>query len=456
VSARAEKITQAYRYALRIPPQQEQALLSFTGAARFAFNWGLALVGRRLEARRRGEEVFLPWSYHSLYTEWRTVRDEVAPWRREVPYTAFLTGLESLGSALQSFSRARKAGRRAGFPRFRSKGRSAERIFFMHADCRPLDARRIYVPKLGPVCSRERLTKLQRLLARDPKSRIIRSTLIRQSPGRWTVSFTVERSPKQRRPRRPQAVVGVDLGLRRLATLSTGSLHVNPRPLSTVLRRLARLQRQLDRQRRANSPAGYGSNGRVRPGSRQWNPSKRMLQTEERIRRLHRRVSDLRRESAHQLTTSLTREFGVIGVESLNVAGMVRDRTISRSVSDAGLGEILRQLTYKSSWSGGTLIAADRFYPSSKRCSRCGEVKAKLARGETIFTCEACGLSLDRDENAALNLARIALEATQAEGRSTYLAPTGGERQKRAPRAGKTPLRRSRAQPAEARRLTRR
>jgi len=154
-----------------------------------------------------------------------------------------------------------------------------------------------------------------------------------------------------------------------------------------------------------------------------------MLRTEAQIRGLHRRVANLRRESAHLLTTALTREFGVIGVESLNVAGILRDRAVSRSLSDAALGEILRQLTYRASWSDATVVAADRFYPSSKRCSRCGEVKAKLPRGETLFTCECCGLSLDRDENAALNLGGIALVATRAEGRSTYLAPTGGERQ---------------------------
>jgi putative transposase len=450
VSARTQTITQAYRYALRVTPAQEQQLLCFTSAARFAFNWGLALVKERLDARQRGEDVFVPWSYHSLYTEWQNVRDEVAPWRGEVPYSAFLTGLEGLGRALQGFSRARKGGRRAGFPRFRAKGRTRERIFFMHRDCRPLDGRRIKVPKLGAVRSAERLKEVNRLLQRDAQARIIRSTLVRQAPGRWSVSFTVERSPKQRQARHPEAVVGIDLGLRRLATLSTGAHHSNPRPLRASVRRLRRLQHRLDRQRRANNPVNFLPNGRVRRGPKNWQRSKRMLRTEEGIRRLHRRVANLRRESTHRLSTALTREFGVIGVESLNVAGMLRDRRLSRSLSDAGLAELVRQLTYKASWAGGTLVAADRFYPSSKRCSRCGEVKAKLPRGDTIFTCKSCGLSLDRDENAARNLAQIALTATQAEGRSTYLAPTGGERQNarrgqvrpRSDGAGHSPLKR--------------
>jgi putative transposase len=416
--AQSDPIMQAYRYVVRVTPEQEERLLSFTGSARFAFNWGLALVKGRLDARERGEEPQIPWSYYSLYTEWRKVRDEVAPWRQEVPCTAFLTGLEGVGRALQGFSRARKAGRRAGFPHFRAKGRVRERIFFMRDDCRPIDSRHVRVPKLGLLYSRERLTKLNRILVRDPNARIVRATLTRKSEGKWFVSFTVERSPKARRPRRPECVVGVDLGLRQLATLSTGEQVRNPRPLATVLRRLSRMERQLDRQRRAANPGNYLSDGRVKPGRKSWARSQRMARTEDRIRRLHERASNLRKESAHQLTSALTREFGMIGVESLNVAGMLGDRRISRSLSDASLGRILSQLSYKASWSGVTLVPADRFYPSSKTCSG----------GEVVFACDECGLVMDRDLNAARNLAILAFKQMQSEGRSPYLAPAGGER----------------------------
>jgi putative transposase len=461
VSSKGEPITQAYRYALRVAPEQEARLLSFTGAGRFAFNWGLALVKERIDARKRGEDVPLPWSYHRLYTEWRNARDRVAPWRAEVPYTAFLTGLEGLGRALQGFSHSRKQGRRAGFPRFRARGRARERIFFMHAECRPADTRHVRVPKLGLVRSAERLTKLNRLLGSDPNARIVRATLSQARSGTWFVSFAVERSPKHRRPRRPDAVVGMDLGLRRLAVLSTGEHFENPRPVAGALHRLRRLQRSLDRQRRAANPGNYDERGMVKPGPRKWRRSKRMLRTQVRVARLHERISNLRMENAHQLTTYLTRGFGVIGVESLNVAGMLRDRHIARSVSDAGLGMILRQLRYKASWSDVTLVSADRFYPSSKTCSRCGEAKAKLPRSTTVSACEKCGLEMDRDHNAALNLAKLALEITQAEGRSTCLAHTGRERlnarggQVRPvpSRDGRSPAKREGSPPGESSRL---
>jgi putative transposase len=291
VSAQTKPITQAYRYALRVTPAQDERLLSYTGASRFAFNWGLALVKERLDRRHRGEEVHVPWSYHSLYTEWRKLRDEVAPWRRDVPYTAFLTGLEGLGRALQGFSRARKAGRRAGFPRFRARGKTPERILFMHADCRPVDARHVKVPRLGLVRSRERLTKLNRLLERDPKARIVRATLTRQRERRWSVSFTVERSPKLRRPHDANAAAAADLGLRNLAVLSTGEKFENPRALQRAQGRLRRLQRQLDRQRRANNPCNYDERGQVKRGRWEWRRSRRMARTQARIGRLHERVA---------------------------------------------------------------------------------------------------------------------------------------------------------------------
>ena len=157
-----------------------------------------------------------------------------------------------------------------------------------------------------------------------------------------------------------------------------------------------------------------------------------MRRTEERRRRLHGRVANLRSEQAHQLTTRLTREFALIGVETLNVRGMQANRRLARHIADVGWNSILSQLAYKTSWSlGSTLVAADHFYPSSKTCSACGAVKAKLPLSERVYTCEepACGLVLDRDLNAALNLARVAERHAQAEGLQCHVAAAGAETQ---------------------------
>jgi putative transposase len=424
-------VRQAYRYALDPTVEQEVLLASFTGASRFWFNQGLALVKARLDARERGEDVRVPWSYKALCSAFKgdKVKDELAPWRSQVPVGSYQAGLEALGWALRSFSKGRWEGRRVGFPRFRAKGRSPEAVIFQVPRIR--SARRVeFDRRLGPIRTKEPMSKLIRLLDRDERARVMRATVSR-SGSKWHVSFTVERSAKQRRARRPNATVGVDVGLTRLATLSTGQKFANARPLQDALRRLRRLQQQLDRQRRANNPRNYLSDGRVKPRASIWTKSRRMLGSEARLRRLHERVANLRREQAHQLTTYLAREFGVIGVETLNVRGMQANGRLARHIADVGWGTVLAQLKYKTSWSDGSvLVAADRFFPSSKSCSGCGTVRAKLALSERVFTCHACGLVIDRDLNAARNLACIARQHAQAEGNEKcYVARTGRETQ---------------------------
>jgi putative transposase len=421
-------IEQAYRFALAPTPEQERFLEACAGASRFFYNWGLALVETRLRLRRAyGPSVVVPWSYKELCSEFAKVKDEVAPWRSEVVVGSQQAGLEALGAGLQRFLDGRKAGRRVGFPRYRRKGRCRESVIFQRP--RIVDGRRVeFDRRLGPIRSRERFTKLQRLLERDEHARIKRATVQKQGSG-WYVSFVVIRSPKQRRARQPATVVGVDVGVRHLATLSTGERVENLRPLEASLRKLRRLQRQLDRQRRANNPGNYDERGRARQGRREWVRSKRMLRTEERVQRLHERVSHVRREQAHRLTTALTREYGLVAVESLNIAGMQQNSRLARHISDAGWGIVLAQLKYKTDWAGSELVSADRFYPSSKTCSDCGTVKAKLSLSERVFHCEACGLALDRDENAARNLAGLALAIARAQGGSSapLVAATGAE-----------------------------
>jgi putative transposase len=273
---------------------------------------------------------------------------------------------------------------------------------------------------LGPLRTKESLRKLTRLLDHDEDARILRST-VRRSGSHWTISFTVLRAAAlkaaPRPPHRSYAVVGVDVGVNRLATLSTGETFPNARPLGRSLKKL---------RRGPNDPANFDRHGRAKSG-RTWAKSTRMHGTDARVRRLHERVANLRREQAHQLTTALARECGVIGVETLAVNNMLRNRRLARHIADVGWGTILNQLAYKTVWAGSTLVAAGRFYPSSKTCSACGTVKAKLSLSERVFACEACGHEQDRDLNAALNLARLAQLSAQAEGLQCHVAAAGAE-----------------------------
>jgi transposase len=260
-----------------------------------------------------------------LCSEFAALKDEVCPWRSEVVVGSMQAGLEQLGRALQNHSKGKIAGRRFGFPRFRAKGRCHESVIFQRP--RLVDSRHVMLDRrLGPLRTKESMRKLLRLLARDERARVLRSTVQRTNGG-WVISFTVERSPKARRARRPDAVVGV---------------------------------------------------------------------------------------------------------ETLAVKNMMANRRLARHVSDVGWGAILAQLAYKTSWSDGSLlVAADRFYPSSKTCSACGAVRAKLSLAERVFSCDepACGHVQDRDLNAALNLAHMAHRHAQAEGLQCYVAATEAETQ---------------------------
>jgi transposase len=362
--------------------------------------------------------VDLPWSYKGLCSVLNAAwRAEQAPWQSEVPCGTYMAGFEALGAALRNFTAGKGSSRRVGFPKFKRKGACQESVFFQHP--RLLDARRVeFTRELGPVRVKERMGKLLRLLERDEHARITRATISRHGHN-YYVSFSVTRSRMLRRSKRPEAAVGVDVGLARQATLSTGQMFANLRPLQTNLKRLRRLQRHLDRQRRANNPGNYLPDGRARPGARDWVKSKRMLETERLISRLYERIADQRRHAAHHLTTFLTRRYGVIGAEALNVKGMLANKRLARHISDVGWGLILSQLKYKTGWSEGSiLVLADRFYPSWKTCSACGSVKAKLDLSERVFTCDSCGHVQDRDVNVASNLAKIALVKARTQGRT--------------------------------------
>lgn len=425
-------IEQAYRFALAPTAAQAELLGAWAGASRFWFNQALAEVKARLDRRVAGEGVSLPWSYKALCSEFdREWRAERAPWQRaEGVCGSYMAGFEGLGLALKNFSEGKRQGRKVGFPRFRKKGRCAERVLFQKA--RPIDARHVHIDdRLGAVRSKERLSKLLARLESDPHARILRATVKREH-GKWYISFTVRRSPKRRQARRPLAVVGGDVGIARTMTLSTGEYYANPRPLHGALRRLRRVQRSLDRQRRDANPENYNPDRTVKPGPKEWRKSNRMMANERRLVRLHERVGSLRREHAHLLTTALAREYGVIGVENIATKNLMRNRRLARQIADVGWGTILQQLKYKAAWADSLVIAADRYYPSSNTCSSCGAVKAKLSLSERVFECGECDWVCDRDLNAALNLAQMALKHAETEGlEGVVVARADGRRKTR-------------------------
>jgi putative transposase len=402
------KTIQAYRFALDLTPAQERAVLAHAGAARVAHNWALARVKAVMDQRSAERTYEIPddqiteslsWSLPALRKAWNAAKNEVAPWWTEYSKEAFNTGLDALARGLKNWSDSRtgkRAGRPIGFPRFKSRRRTIPSVRFTTGAIR-VEPDRVHVvlPRLGRLKLHESARKLARRL--DNGTARIMSATVRHDGGRWHVAYTVEVERADRLPARPGATVGVDVGIKHLAVLSTGDLIPNPRHLSDAQCRLRGLGRALSRKTGPDRRTGR-------------RPSNRWQRASARLGRAHARVANLRRDGLHKLTTRLTREHAAIVVEDLNVAGMLANRRLARHIADAGFAELRRQLNYKTIWTGGRLIVANRWYPSSKTCSGCGAVKTKLALSEREYECEGCGLVLDRDLNAARNLAAIAAE----------------------------------------------
>jgi putative transposase len=281
------------------------------------------------------------------------------------------------------------------------------------------DRRHVTLPRLGTIRTHESTRKLHRRLEAGT-ARVLSAT-VRREAGRWHVSFTCQVERAEGAPARPDAVIGVDLGITHLAVFSDDRPPAeNPRRLNAALVKLRRASRAVSRRQGPDRRTGR-------------EPSNRWLRANATRNQVHYRVTTQRRDAIHKLTTALAAEYGTVVLEDLNVAGMVRNRRLARTISDAGFAEIRRQLTYKTGWNGGLLHVADRWYPSSKTCSRCWAVKPKLPLRIRVYLCEHCGLTIDRDKNAALNLAALVKHHVAGSGTETqngrgadHKTPPGG------------------------------
>jgi putative transposase len=413
-------VHQAYRFALDPTAGQQRRLASAVGGARFAYNWGLELVKRRLDERAGGHDVQVPWTLPALRREWNRAKHQAAPWWADNSKEAYSSGLDGLARALKNWSdsrNGRRKGRSVGFPRFKRRGRR-DACRFTTGAIRVLgDRKHVQLPRIGILKTHESTRKLARHLERGT-GRILSATITRTA-GRWYVVFTCELIRQLPISNGRMSTVGVDVGIRHLAVLSTGEQIPNPRPLERLQRKRRRLQRQWNRQDRQRL-----ASGRTHPGRRQ-------QQTRRRIAVVEARAACIRRDGLHKLTSRLVAEHGTVVVEQLNVAGMLRNRHLARAISDAGFAQLRRLLAYKTIWSGTRLVQADPFFASSKTCSACGAARATLRLDERTFRCpnDGCGLELDRDLNAARNLAHLVvdLEATEPQNNISAVAGSGPE-----------------------------
>lgn len=320
---------------IRLDPNNVQAtyLARAAGTARFAYNWALVEWKRQYEASKVDPAVDNP-NEAALRRQLNAIKREQFPWMLEVTRNAPQMAIMQLGRAFENFFKGR-----ARYPTFRRKGRD-DRFAFTNDQFR-VEQKRIHIPILGWVRMHECLRF---------SGRIVAATISRIA-DHWYASITVDIEDQLQSPAETQGAVGVEFGVSALATLSTGEVFPGPKALGTLLARLQRLSCEVSRKVK-------GSRDRTKAKAR--------------LARLYARIADLRRNGLHQLSTYITRRFYTIGIEDLNVKGMLGNRCLARAIADMGSGELHRQLEYKAARRGGQVAVVDRWYPSSKTCSCCG------------------------------------------------------------------------------------
>jgi putative transposase len=370
-------VNKSYRYELDPNNQQRSHFHRHAGVARFAYNWGLEQRIQLFRTKHGKERFTNAKKQHKLLNTLKAIQ---FPWMYEVSKCAPQEALRDLHRAFQNFYRGRKKKQRIGFPRFKKKG---VRDSFRLTGAIRFERRKIQLPRIGKVRLKEK---------RDVycEGRILSAT-VRRRADRWFVSVTVEEEIRTSEPINGPAV-GVDLGIKTLATLSDGFVFDNPRALGRRLRRLKQLHRSLSRKKKESK-----------------NREKAKMQ----LATMYLRIFNIRQDTLHKLTTYLAKSHSRIVIEDLCVLGMMKNRKLARAIADVGFYEFRRQLSYKCLWYGSQLVVAPRMYPSSKMCSRCGYTKRELSLAEREYHCEQCGLKIDRDLNAALNLVAASWSETE-------------------------------------------
>ncbi len=358
---------------LNVTPEQDTYFRKACGARRHAFNWALASWK---EARSRGERVTM----RGLRSQYNQIKGKQFPWVYETTKCAPEQAFADLGQAFSNYWRMkrkgaqpklkypRKDGEEAGFPQFKSKKKDRLR-FYLTNDKFSVDGHTLRVPKLGDVNMTEELRFSCKIL----------NATISYRAGWWFFSIAVE--VKHEIPTHNGGSIGIDLGLKTLATLSNGEKFENQKHYRRNVGRIQGLSKGLSRK--------------VEGSQNWWKHTKKLAQA-------HYRVACQRQDVLHKMSTEVARIYAFIGLEDLNVKGMLTNHCLAQAVSDASFFEVKRQLLYKSEQYGGSVQLVDRWFPSSKTCHACGWVKEDLTLADRVWMCEQCGTVHDRDVNAAI------------------------------------------------------
>ena len=368
----------AHKIKLNTTSEQEQYFRKAVGTKRFVYNWGL---NRWREMKAQGIDQY---GMMAAKKEFNSIKKGEYPWIVEIAKDVAEGAFRDLGSALKNYyesKQGKRKGERIRFPKYKSR-KNKRQSFSVNNDRIKVIGHKIRLPRVGWLNMTEGLRFSGKILG----------ATVSCTAGMWFISIRVQMDKPQPKSFFYESV-GVDVGIKTLATLSDGSEFENQKPLRTLMSQLKKYSRILSRRKQ---------------GSRRWWKAKRKLE------RLHYRIACIRSDMLHKTSHAIASVYKLIGIENLNVKGMVKNRRLSLSISDVGLGELLRQVEYKSEFFCGTTIRVGRFFASSKTCSDCGHINNELELSHRKWSCKGCGVIHDRDWNAAKNIEQEAIRlATQ-------------------------------------------
>lgn len=365
-------INKAFKVELSPNNKQRDLFAQSAGCARFAYNWGLA---QRIKLYKYEKLSLTAIDQHRILCNKKKTE---FPWMYNVSKCAPQEALRNLDNAFKHFFRRIKSGEKPGFPKFKSKHKSKD-SFKITTGAIYLTNSSVTLPRIPGTI------KLKEKGYIPVKGVKYNSFTISKEANKWFLSVQCLVEIPDPLPV-PDRVVGVDVGIKTLATISDGSTYSNPRTLNRLERTLNRVQRERCRRKK-------GSSNR--------------LKSINELKRLYYKISCTRKDNLNKMTSDLMKtKPGLIVIEDLAVKNMLKNHKLSKALSDASFGEIKRQMEYKALWYGSEILLADRFFPSSKTCSGCGSIKEDLTLGDRVYHCSFCGVELDRDLNAAINLKR--------------------------------------------------
>ena len=369
------RIHKAYKTQLVVNNKQETLLKQHLGCARWAYNWFLSKKIEAFEKHQTDKSVKIP-TYFTLDKRFNKLKKVELPWMYDVSSRVMQQSMQDCDNAFKRFFERckKKVKGKKGFPKFKSK--KNDKTSFRLNGWITVSEGNIKLPRIGKL----------KLARKDyiPSNCKILSVTVSRRVGKWFVSVATEQfNPATSIAKNDR--VGVDLGIKNLATLSTGEVFTNPKALKSNLQRLKKRQKQASKKQK-------GSKNRKKANLK--------------LARLHYRISNVRKDCLHKITSKIVAENQVIVLEDLKIKNMAKNHRLAQAISDVGFYEFRRQIEYKAKWHGRTVVLADAFYASSKLCSTCGWKNEKLSLKDRVFHCQNCSNSIDRDFNAAINLAK--------------------------------------------------